>query len=405
MKNIKNIKNIEINPLSVLNFATFLQYQRFVMPISFLFYIYNGLNFSDFILCQSIYSVTCLLGKFFMGFVGDIFSKKYVLIAAYLLFMIRVVLWINFSGFWIVLSGEILYGLFKSLYRGNVDSYIYEYLEQKKSGSEMIDKYGKWAFYTSLGSAVSCIAGVILYKFYGFHTILYIELITQVLAISCLLLLPNTKAKNGKKIEPLTYIKNIINGAKSVFTNTKVNYNVYYSAMLTGFTSIFVWNFQPLLKLSSAPVILYGIINFINQIFRAIGGLIAKDFASKLKKYLIAIEYFAVLSSFILLIAGYYIKNYIFIFCALFIICMAIILFMIFNVFNISNLHKNTENSGRATSASVNTFAEDFASFILLLNFKFIYDKLGIYNTLTIFMVFACIILFPAFSKRFQNSN
>ena len=65
----------------------------------------------------------------------------------------------------------------------------------------MIDKYGKWAFYTSLGSAVSCIAGVILlYKFYGFHTILYIELITQVLAISCLLLLPNTKAKNGKNL-------------------------------------------------------------------------------------------------------------------------------------------------------------------------------------------------------------
>ena len=405
MKNIKNIKNIEINPLSVLNFATFLQYQRFVMPISFLFYIYNGLNFSDFILCQSIYSVTCLLGKFFMGFVGDIFSKKYVLIAAYLLFMIRVVLWINFSGFWIVLSGEILYGLFKSLYRGNVDSYIYEYLEQKKSGSEMIDKYGKLTFYTSLGSAVSCIAGVILYKFYGFHTILYIELITQVLAISCLLLLPNTKAKNGKKFEPLTYVKNIINGAKSVFTNAKVNYNVYYSAMLTGFTSIFVWNFQPLLKLSSAPVILYGIINFINQIFRAIGGLIAKNFASKFKKYLIAIEYFSVLLSFILLISGYYIKNYIFIFCALFIICIAIILFIIFNVFNISNLHKNTESSGRATSASVNTFAGDLVSFLLLLNFKFIYDKLGIYNTLTIFMVFACIILFPAFGKRFQNNN
>ena len=402
---MKNIKNIEINPLSVLNVATFLQYQRFVMPISFLFYLHNGLNFSDFILCQSIYCATCLVGKFTMGFFGDIFSKKYILIAAYILFMARVVLWINFSGFWILLSGEILYGLFKALYRGNVDSYIYEYLEQKNSGSKMMDKYGKCAFYTSLGSAISCIAGVILYKFYGFYTILYIELITQILAVSCLLLLPNTKIKDNKKIKPEIYVKNIINGIKSVFTNTKVNFNVYYSAMLSGFTSVFIWNFQPLLKLSSAPVILYGIINFINQIFRAIGGLIAKEFAAKLKKYLIAIEYFAVISSFILLISGYYIKNYIFVFCALFIICVAIILFMIFNVFNISNLHDNTENCSRATSASVNSFAEDFMSFLLLLNFKFIYDKLGIYNTLTIFMVFACIVLFPAFGKKLQNSN
>lgn len=396
---MKNVKSRDINPLPILNFATFLQYQRFVMPISFLFYLYNGLNFSDFILCQCVYSITCLIGKVLMGFIGDIFSKKYILILSYLLFMARVVLWINFRGFWIILAGEVLYGLFKALYRGNVDSYIYEYLKQKNVNNEMIGKYGKLSFFTSVGSAVSCIAGVILYKYFGFKTILYIEFITQIIAVLSLLLLPNIKNENSKSVPVIDYVKNIAQGIKSLFSNSKINYYVYYSAMLTGFTSIFVWNFQPLLKISSAPVILYGIINFINQILRGIGGLSAKRFLQKFGNKLTLIEYCAVLCSFVLLITGYSIKNYLFIFSSLFFICIAITLFVIFSVFNISNLHKYTSDSNRATVASVNIFTEDFMSFFLLLNFKFIYDKLGIFSTLVIFMIFAVITLLPIFEK------
>lgn len=395
------IKTKGINPFPILNFATFLQYQRFVMPISFLFYLYNGLNFSDFILCQSIYSATCLIGKFLIGFIGDIFPKKYILIVSYLLFMARVVLWINFGGFWIVLAGEVLYGLFKALYRGNVDSYIYEYLKQKNVNDKMIDKYGKLSFYTSLGSALSCFIGVILYKFYGFKIILYIELITQIIAVLSLLFLPNIKTTK-ERIKASNYIKNIWNGIKSVFVDNNINYNVYYSATLTGFTSIFVWNFQPLLKIASAPVLLYGVISFINQIFRAIGGFCAENILKLLKNNLILIEYCAVLSSFVLLITGYNVKNYIYIFFALILICAAIILFVTFNIFNVANLHKNTNDENRATSASVNIFAEDFMSFFLLLNFKFIYDKFGIFNTMAIFMMIAVIALMPLLKNKQQ---
>ena len=392
--------NKHINPLPILNFATFLQYQRFVMPISFLFYLYNGLNFSDFILCQSIYSATCFLGRFIMGFIGDIFSKKYILIVSYLLFMLRVVLWINFSGFWIVLLGEILYGLFKSLYRGNIDSYIYEYLQQNNIGNQMINKYGNLSFFTSLGSAVSCFVGVVLYKYFDFKYILYVELITQLIAVFCLLFLPNTKKIKQTVIAPAKYIQDILSNMKIVFTNKKIQYSVYYSALLSGLTSVFVWNFQPLLKLSSAPILLYGIINFLNQIFRGLGGLSAKTFIKKHKDKIVLIEYLAVIISFVLLILCYCIKNYVFIFISLLVICFAILLFVIFNVFNISNLHSNMGNEHRAALASVNIFADDFASFFLLINFKFLYDKLGIENTLAVYFVLAIIILFPIYSKK-----
>ena len=183
--------NTNITPLRILYFSSFLQYQRFIMPISFLFYLHNGLNFSDFILFQSVFNITCLIAKIPMGFLGDIFSKKFLIILSYLMFLLRVILWICFSGFWIILAGEILYGLFKALFRGNVDSYMYEWLKQNNVSEKMLPKYGKLSFFTSIGSAVSCIAGVIIYKHYGFNSILYLELIMQLFAVCLLFFIPN----------------------------------------------------------------------------------------------------------------------------------------------------------------------------------------------------------------------
>ena len=386
----------KFNPLGILNFATFMQYQRFVMPISFLFYLHNGLTFSDFIFCQSLYNASCLSAKLTFGFVGDIFPKKYILIFAYFLFMMRVLLWINFSGFWVILAGEILYGLFKAFYRGNVDSYIYEWLEHSQMSEEMISSYGKLSFYNSMGSAVSCFAGVILFKYFGFKTILYLELVTQILAISALCLLPKIKSKNSGAINPLFYIKSVFLSLKSVLTNVKVNYYVFYSAMLSGLTNVFVWNFQPLLKLANAPVFLYGVINFINQVLRGVGGIKAKSVIGMFTKAkLFYIVYSVALLPFGLLLVGHFCRNYIFVFSLLTVICLAILLFVVFGIFNISKIHEYSQDSTRASSASVNTFVEDFASFLLLLGFKFLYDWFGFVNAILIFAICVAFILFP----------
>lgn len=380
-------------PLKILNYSSFLQYQRFVMPISFLFYLHNGLTFSDFILFQSIFNITCLCAKIPMGFLGDIFSKKYILIFSYFLFLLRVLLWICFSGFWVILAGEILYGLFKAFYRGNVDSYIYEWLEKSKNEKKMLPDYGKLSFYTSMGSAVSCFAGVILFKYFDFKILLYIELVMQIFAISALFFLPNIKAQKTARCNCLKVIWESI---CSIIKNTKINYYTYYSAILTGLTSVFVWNFQPLLKLSAAPVFFYGIINFVNQFLRGMGGLFAKQVVEYTQKYkLIKIEYLSVIVSFLLLLWAHHHKNYILVTACLLVICFAIFMFVVFNIFTVSKIHENTQNENRATTSSTNTFFGDFSSFLLLLVFKFLYDGFGFINAMLIFLGLFIILLFP----------
>lgn len=390
---------MKISPLKILNFASFLQYQRFVMPISFLFYLHNGLNFSDFILFQSIFNITCLLAKIPMGVLGDLFSKKILLILSYFLFLLRVVLWIFFSGFKTVLFGEILYGLFKALWRGNVDSYIYEWLKIQGSEKKMLSGYGSLSFYTSLGSAVGCFAGVILYKFYGFKILLKLELVMQIIAFIALFMLPNIKSAGRTQcgvIVPL--YKSIM----SLVKNSNVNFYVYYSALLTGLTGIFVWNFQPLLKASGVPLVFYGVINFINQFLRGIGGLTASKVINKLgERNLFKVEYMCVPVSFVLLLFAVWAKNPFSSVLTAIIISFAILFFVVFNIFSVAKIHENTPNYKRAMTSSTNTFFGDFASFVLLLGFKFLYDYFGLSNALLIYAVIFSILLL-SMSKRAQ---
>lgn len=388
MSNVLKFNN-NVFPLSILNFASFFQYQRFIMPISFLFYLQNGLNFSDFILFQSIFNAVCLLAKIPMGYIGDIFPKKYILIFSYFLFMLRVILWICFSGFWIVLCGEILYGLFKALYRGNVDSYIYEYLKQKKLDKSMISNYGNLTFWTSFGSAISCVACVLLFKFYNFKIILLIELICQIISIILLFFIPNIKSEKKSQMGVWESIKTLV-------TDKKVNLYVYYSALLNGLTSVFVWNFQPLLKLCSANVLFFGAINFINQILRGMGGIVAKKICKVLQhNRLIKIEYYIVVFSFLILVTAINLKNMYFTVFSLIIISLGILMFVVFNILTISKIHASIDDKYRATLSSTNTFFSDFSSFILLLLFKISFDAFGLIPTILIFLAGTLFLLRP----------
>ncbi len=387
--------------LNILNFSSFLQYQRFIMPISFLFYISNGLTFSDFVFFQSIFNITCLISKIPMGFLGDIFPKKHLIIISYLMFTLRVLLWIFFSGFWVILAGEILYGLFKALFRGNVDSYIYELLKKNNIEAKMMSGYGKLSLYTSIGSALSCIAGAILYKYTGFKTILILELVFQIVAVILLCFIPNIPAANKPGRTFTQHLNDLRQSILSTITNEKINYLVYYSAFLTGMTTVFVWNFQPLLKYSHAPVILFGVVSFVNQLLRGIGGACANFFVKLFKTSITKIEYMFVILAFLMILSAYKVNNYIFSALAIFIVSAAIMLFVVFNIYTVSKIHANTPDASRASTSSTSTFWGDFSAFIMLISFKFLYDGVGLKYTLLIFFLLAMILLFP---RRSHNS-
>lgn len=383
------------DPLRTINFAVLLQQQRYLLPITFLFYLYNGLTLSDFILFQGIFYFTCLFFEVPAGYLADVFPRKNILIFAYFLFLLRIILWLFSKGYLVILFGEILYGLSKAFYRGVSDGYIYDYLKYKNLSCEMLKKYGKFNCYMSFGSAISALLGVFLYKISGFKFLLFVELIINIFAIFLLMQLPNVPQVRAKSKTFVNHFKNLIFAFKNTLKNKNINIDIFYSAILVGVTSLFVWNFQPLMKNASVPVIFFGAIYFINHLLRGLFAFFARRIVDKFQlKNIGKIVWFLYFVSFcVLLFNKNYSNKYLCIFSLLF-ICFAIGIQMVYNVAVVSKVHNFVFPKIRATASSVNSMLQEMSSGIILISYKYL---LNFELAVNIFAVFAGLFIISLF--------
>ena len=119
------------NKLNWLNWAFFFENQQYLLPVTLLFYMENGLTIEDYIFFQSLSYIMYVIIGVPAGYIADHFSKKYILITGCLLNFIRLTLWISCRGYWIILAGETLMVIIRIFTTGMTDSYIYEYLKEK----------------------------------------------------------------------------------------------------------------------------------------------------------------------------------------------------------------------------------------------------------------------------------
>ena len=52
-----------------------------------------------------------------------------------------------------------------------------------------------------------------------------------------------------------------------------ITYHILFSGLLVAVTSVFVWSFQPIMKLFLIPIYVYGVVYFINHLSRALSSL------------------------------------------------------------------------------------------------------------------------------------
>ncbi len=339
--------------LRKINFAVFCQQQRYIVAISYLFYLSHGLTLSDFLLFQSVFYFTGLLVEIPAGYIGDIFSKKHVLIFSYLLFIIRILLWIFIPNYYTILMGEILYGLSKAFYRGVSDGYIYDYLKINNAKNLMLNKYGNFNFYMSLASGESCLVGALLYKFFNFNALLCLELFFNSLAVFILIFLPQIPSSK----QHLTFNKhftNIFNIMKDTAKNSKLNLYMLFGAILTGITSVFIWNFQPIMKHFAIPVYLFGLIYFINHVLRALGAKYAEKILQKMPILKIGqFVWILYILNFLILIYIMNMKENYLCIATLIFICITIGIQIAFNIGNLVRIHDLIESNKRATISSI----------------------------------------------------
>ena len=308
--------------------------------------------------------------------------------------MLRIILWIIAPNYWTILTGEVLYGLSKAFYRGTSDSYIYDYLKKNNSADYMLNKYGKFNFFMSCGSAVSCLVGAWLYEYIGFALLLGIELFCNSVAVFSLFFLPKLPQQH-KVCLFKEHITTIFNVVKDTIKNSTLSMYMLCGAVLSGITSVFVWNFQPIMKSSAIPVYVFGIIYFINHLLRAGASFGANNFLKKTSLEQTGfLAWLLYVISFVLMFNVIDTGNKITCILVLLFVCVAIGIQMIFNVGNVARIHKLISLNTRATISSVNFMLTGLFSGLFLMIFKYLAQNNSVQMALFVFgFIFLFLIL------------
>ena len=384
-----------LSPLKKLDLACFLRSQLYLAPILLLFYQQNGLTIADFVMFQGIFQLTGILFEIPCGYIADTLSKKKVLILAFSCFFLRAVLWLSFSGIYIVLLGELFNALSRAFLSGVYDSYIYDYLKSKNKTNRMLKECGRTNFAMSSGAMFAAIFSAVLYKYYGTVILLSLEFILTLISIILLTTLPNPPSAKPHGITLKQKFIEIRDTSITTIKNKNINLYILYSALLFSTTSLFCWCFQPLLKMSSAPVFMFSFVYVINHGLRA--GF--SFYVNKLKKFfgfnrLLVVTTFLCLYSFACMILSFYFKLPYVSTLSLIFVCIGIGFQLAFAIANISHIHNHALEETRATISSVNNMLQQTISGLSLILFKFVVapnnatEGLSFSSAFTLFAVF-----------------
>ncbi len=362
-----------LNPLKKLDIACFLRSQLYLAPVLLLFYQQNGLTIADFVMFQGIFQLTGIIFEVPCGYIADLISKKKVLILAFVCFFLRAALWLSFSGVYIVLLGELFNALSRAFLSGVYDSYIYDYLKSKNKTGRMLKECGRTNFAMSGGAMFAALFSAVLYNHFGTVILLFLELILTLTSILLLTSLPNPPSAKPRGVTIMQKFAEIKATAIATLTNKNINLYIIFSALLFSTTSLFCWCFQPLLKMSAAPVFMFSFVSVINHALRA--GF--SYHVNRLKKFfgfnrLLVVTTFLCLYSFACMILGFYFKMpYLAVMCLMF-VCIGIGFQLAFAIANINHIHTFAIEETRATISSVNNMLQQTISGISLILFKFV---------------------------------
>lgn len=398
----------KLSPLKRLDFACFLRSQLYLAPVLLLFYQQNGLTIADFVLFQGIFQLTGIVFEIPCGYIADVISKKKVLILAFTCFLLRAVLWLNFSGIYIILLGELFNALSRAFLSGVYDSYIHDYLRSKNKTKNMLKECGKTNFAMSSGAMFAAIFSAILYNHFGTVILLSLELILTSISIILITTLPNPPSAKPHAQTLYQKFTEITDTAIATIKNKNINLYIIYSAFLFSTTSLFCWCFQPLLKLSSAPIIMFSLVYVINHALRA--GF--SFHVNKLKKFfgfnrLLVVTTFLCFYSFACMILSFYFKLPYVATISLIFVCIGIGFQLAFAIANINHIHSYALEETRATISSVNNMLQQTISGISLICFKFIVSANGADSGINFSIAFSffAIIYLCIFTTLFYKIN
>jgi len=378
---------------SLIYAIAFFRQQMLLLPVLLLFYLENGLTVGDYFLFHGVMTLLTVLLEMPAGYAADKLSPKVVLIFAFLMLFSRDVFWLFGHGYWIVLTGEFCYTLFRVCFDSIASSYMYTALKKQNRAENINRVYSVFNGVMCLSTAAAALYGSYIFKTAGYKVVLMVELLFIFSAIVSACLLPSVKKEKRAANAHKNRWGQLVKISKYVFKQKSLVPFIAFSGLLVAFSNFFFWTFQPLLKLSDSPVMLFGFVVLINNIIRFSGSLFAGRLNEIFGLKTIANKVFWLeVSSLVFVGAAYFVSGvwlYLFL---IFFLCLCIGGQLVFTINHISRLHKIVLSPIRSSMSSFNMVAARLMTAVLMISAKFLLPYCGI---VAILAAYVGLILLP----------
>lgn len=386
--------------------ACMFRQQTYLLPLTLYWYQANGLSAADFVSIQGLFILLGLFVEVPSGYIADMFSKKFVLLFSFTLFLLRSVLWLNFNGLWVILLGEMLVLLSRSFFQGVYDSYVYEYLNTQGKTAQIVKYCGMVTSFINIGTGTASLLCSALYPRFSLYVLLWLEFTATVIAIVLMSFVPNIKVPQKHK-DLKKRCQEVIRTVTTTLSDGRVNHYIVLSAVFASSTYVFIWSFQPIMKATGVAACMFGVVYFFNFLFRALASYFAKDIIGKLGygklALLVSFHIFFSLSGMVL---SFWLKMPILTLLFIFFICLGIGLQLAFNIMTTAKIQKIAADEVRATKSSTNNMVSQGVSGIILSSFKFITNESDfLWGYISVFIVYTLILSVFYLWRRHKNVN
>jgi len=153
-----------------------------LVPVIVPFYKSCGLTVTEFMIVQSVYSVSALLLEIPSGYLADALGRKRALVLGAAFFPVGLAVYALSSSFWPFCLAELLLAVSVSLRSGTDSALVYDTLLELDLETEYKRIEGRARFFERLGTAVSSVAGGLL-ALISLRLPLYVNAVTATLLL------------------------------------------------------------------------------------------------------------------------------------------------------------------------------------------------------------------------------
>ncbi|MEA3448780.1 MAG: MFS transporter [Bacteroidota bacterium] len=170
----------------------FLKNLRFFEPFLLLFFLANGISYTQIGLLFGLREILINVFEIPSGMFADTTGRRRTMVMSFAVYIAAFVVFYFSNGFWLFVVAMILYALGDAFRSGVHKAMIFHYLDKHGWESQKVNYYGHTRSWSQMGSALSAlIAGLIVFYQGDYRSIFLFTIIPYVLDMLLLLSYPS----------------------------------------------------------------------------------------------------------------------------------------------------------------------------------------------------------------------